>query len=253
MKLKIIFLFFFAIFLFSCSKENLEIVDTFDIANSENGYEYTIEIAYPNAKTTDNVIFVLDPSSMMSLANKAVHDIGFNNDVALIGVDFKGRNKRNRDYTPTNSGGETGEANVFFNFICGELHDELLSRNIISDDAKISIIGHSLGGLAVTYAFIKHNDYFQNFAILSPALYWDEYSVLEIEKQDRESNSTIEARIFTGIGMQEELGMQNGYVALNEILEDNYPNISIKSHNAEGGHLESRSESIEESFKHILD
>ncbi|MFO8067727.1 MAG: alpha/beta hydrolase-fold protein [Bacteroidales bacterium] len=228
-------------------------MDTFDITNSDNGYEYTIEVAYPNSKTTDNVVFVLDPSSMMSLANKALNDIAYSNDVALIGIDFKGRNKRNRDYTPTEIGDETGEADAFFNFICGDLHVELLGRDIISGDAEISIIGHSLGGLAVTYAFINHNDYFQNFAVLSPALYWDEYSVLEIEKQMHESNSYVEARIFTGIGIQEELGMQNSYEALNELLRDNYPNVSLKTHIAEGSHLESRSESIEESFKHILD
>lgn len=253
MKNKIIFLFSCVLFFLSCSKENLEIVDTFDITNSDNGYEYTIKIVYPNSKTTDNVVFVLDPSSMMSLANKALNDIAYSNDIALIGIDFKGRNKRNRDYTPTKSGEETGEAGAFFNFICGELHDELLNRSIISADAKTGIIGHSLGGLAVTYAFIKHNNYFQNFAILSPALYWDEYSVLEIEQQMRESNSSVEARIFTGIGIQEELGMQNAYEALNELLRDNYPNVSLKTHIAKGSHLESRSESIEESFKHILD
>lgn len=253
MKIKLLIITCCLFFLLSCSKDKIQIFDSFDIVNPANGYEYTVDVVYPNAKTTNNVVFILDPSSMLTLANSALDNINYSNDVALIGVDFKGRNKRNRDYTPTKNGDETGEADAFFKFICSELHNELLSRDILSESSEISIIGHSLSGLAVTYAFVMHNDYFRNFAILSPALYWDEYSVLEIEKQYREANSSADARIFVGIGMQEDLGMQNAYEALIDIFLDNYPGVSTKSNIAEGGHLESRSESIEEGFKHILD
>ncbi len=225
---------------------------SFDISNSVTGYQYKINISYPNDQTTGHALFVLDAADMVPLVTEAMQEERIGTAVAIIGVDFNGKNERTRDYTPTKDGDNTGEAPEFFEFVTGELQDVLIEKGLINSKTEKTIVGHSLGGLAAAYAFSAYNAEFQNYIILSPALYWHNYSVMGIEQDTRNSILSSRANVFMGIGEEEDLGMQNGFEALKSILEKHYPNVQMQSNLATGSHMFSRKENIVESLNFVL-
>jgi predicted alpha/beta superfamily hydrolase len=236
----------------SCKQEGFQPDLSFEVKNQATGYEYLIDIVYFNGKSSSNVLFVLEPSSMLPLVQESLKDINYSSNITLVCIDFRGDNKRNRDYTPTKNGDETGEAESFFNFISSQLDTELQIRGVINSTSEKGIIGHSISGLASVYAFLTQNDYFHYFAIGSPSLWWDSYSIFAIEKDFRNVNSNASSKIFMGVGYQEDLGMQNAFEALTDILDENYPGINLKTHLSKGGHMSSRSETINEGLKYLL-
>lgn len=73
----------------------------------------------------------------------------------------------------------TGGSEAFINFIETELQPYIESAYKVVDEK--TIIGQSLGGLLATEILAKKPDMFDKYIIVSPSLWWDDQSLLEME------------------------------------------------------------------------
>jgi predicted alpha/beta superfamily hydrolase len=75
-----------------------------------------------------------------------------------------------------------------------ELQPLVAQRYRISDSS--TLIGQSLGGLLATEILLKKPELFNNYVIVSPSLWWDDESLLEVSVPDLSSINAI----YIGVG-----------------------------------------------------
>ena len=95
----------------------------------------------------------------------------------LIGI-IAGENGL-RDQTPTNvpvdrgqNSESSGGASDFAKFINEELQPYINGKYPTED--MTTIVGHSIGGLFVVYAYVHHPGVFDNYLAIEPSLWWDQ-------------------------------------------------------------------------------
>lgn len=88
----------------------------------------------------------------------------------------------------------TGGSAAFMNFIETELQPYIESAYKVTNEK--TIIGQSLGGLLATEILAKKPDLFDNYIIVSPSLWWDDQSLLELEFASYEGSKNI----FVAVG-----------------------------------------------------
>jgi predicted alpha/beta superfamily hydrolase len=101
---------------------------------------------------------------------------------------------RNRDLTPTQPPGQIqqypgyptmtandfGGSELFYRFLVEELRPQLAKLYAIDPDNQ-TLAGHSLGGMFTLSVLFRHPTAFRNYVAMSPALWWDNRSLLAEE------------------------------------------------------------------------
>lgn len=110
---------------------------------------------------------------------------------------------RKRDFTiPSNVASEkenyptTGGSAPFIEFLKKEVQPYI--ENNYSNNPEKTIIGQSLGGLLASEILIKETSLFRNYIIISPSLYWDNYSLLDKEIPQLSAHQAV----FVGVGKE---------------------------------------------------
>ncbi len=93
----------------------------------------------------------------------------------------------------------TGESKKFIDFIENELQP--LVNSHYRTDTFSTVIGQSLGGLLATEILLKKPDLFDNYVIISPSLWWDNGSLLQIDP----SLALKEKGVYIGVGKEGEI------------------------------------------------
>ncbi|PHR17048.1 MAG: esterase [Fluviicola sp.] len=83
----------------------------------------------------------------------------------------------------------TGGSEAFINFLETELQPYIESAYKVKDEK--TIIGQSLGGLLATEILAKKPDLFDKYIIVSPSLWWDDQSLLDMEFAPYEGKKSI--------------------------------------------------------------
>lgn len=171
------------------------------------GYAKNVTKTYPG-------ILLLDGDITFPMAWGIVRYLQYEKfvpDVLIIGIGYGGLsssnsiNKRERDYSISKIEGlkDSGDGEKFLQFIKKELIPFLSSQYRL-DKSKLTLSGHSLGGLFVLYTLFSEPDLFSNYISSSPYVFQDIDKLLlliyknEIKIQD--SNS----RLFISVGANEE-------------------------------------------------
>jgi len=138
------------------------------------------------------VIFVLDAEAnfdetqktLDKLSKEPASNVAAN--VILVGIGNIWQ--RYRDDSPTHvddaaSAGvdaaiakTTGGGEAFVSFLEKEVLPYIQKKHPVSSDR--TLIGHSMGGLMVTYILLKHTALFDNYVAIDPALWWDDHKLL---------------------------------------------------------------------------
>src|SRR5689334_15361940 len=151
-----------------------------------------------NANNDDTIHFVYYPDESLKSGKHMEELIEKNREQLLkknyvfIGIAHYGsyRVKRRRDFiapsVKTDRGyiGESptyGQADTFFTFLKEKILP-LAETKFKGHPVQRSFIGHSLGGLFATYLLIHDDSIFQNLYALSPALWIDNYEIMEKER-----------------------------------------------------------------------
>lgn len=187
-----------------------------EIQSKELSEKRTLNIYLPegyNAKDTIKypVVYLLDGSA----AEDFIHVVGlyqFNSFewinrvpksivVGIATVD------RRRDFTyPTTIDSAkkryptTGHSAQFINFIQKELQPYIEGK--YKTTASKTIIGQSLGGLLATEILLKKSSLFNQYIIVSPSIWWDDGSLLNLSSPILEANFTQATKVYIGVGKE---------------------------------------------------
>jgi predicted alpha/beta superfamily hydrolase len=208
--------------LISCAQEVLSDLDSsltheFFIDSQEKSKTYRIWVQLPEEynKSAEKypTVYVLDPDDKSAEGNsnffyiskkcKELSRLYKKQDVVVIGI--RHGDYREIDYTPTkySTSGFSGEGGgeKFMNFIKKELIAKVeMEYRVLPDRTQRILIGHSLGGLCGAFAFVKHNEAFGKYFLLSPSLIYDNEIILQYEQETRAKIKSQKQWVYFGVG-----------------------------------------------------
>jgi len=115
--------------------------------------------------------------------------IGIANTDRTHDLTFPSNNERDRTEAPT-----AGGSAEFVEMIEEELQPLVTRRYRVNDSS--ALVGQSLGGLLATEILLKKPELFDNYIIVSPSLWWDDESLLQISSADLSSVNAV----YIGVG-----------------------------------------------------
>ncbi len=175
--------------------------------NIPKGYDKNIEKTYPG-------IFLLDGDIAFPMAWGLVRYLQYEKyvpDILIVGIGYGGLsssnsiNKRERDYSISIIDGlkDSGGGKKFLNFINKEL-TPFLSSNYRLDNTKLTLSGHSLGGLFVLYTLFSEPELFSNYISISPYVFQDIDKLLLLIENNKIKIQDSNSRLFISVGANEE-------------------------------------------------
>ncbi|MFC3076582.1 alpha/beta hydrolase [Phenylobacterium terrae] len=132
-----------------------------------------------------------------------------------------------------------GGAADFLTFIEDELKPFIAARFPV-DLQDSTVVGASLGGLFALFALFTKPATFQRCIAISPAIYWGDGKLLEIEAEHAAGRSDLPAHLFLASGgLEEAHDPRQGFVSnlykLDALLRSRgYPNLDVAMHVFEG-------------------
>ena len=168
------------------------------------GYNPKDSIAYP-------VVYLLDGSADEDF----IHIVGLYQFNTFSWIDRVPKSiivgianvDRKRDFTyPSTIASDTklipssGKSDRFMAFIEKELQPYINSK--FKTTASKTIIGQSLGGLFATEVLLKKPQLFTNYIIISPSLWWDNGSLLQLDGAILKADFKQKTSIYIGVGKE---------------------------------------------------
>ena len=146
-----------------------------------------------------------------------------------------------RDLTPTNVASDRGHnsetsggASNFIKFIEKELKPYLKSK--YPTDNMSTVIGHSIGGLFVVYAYTNHPAVFDNYLAIDPSLWWDNEKLVnqskELINKSNHQNKSLYVTVANSMGI-DTVKVRNLKSVQSEMLRANlnFHDILVKNSN----------------------
>lgn len=95
---------------------------------------------------------------------------------------------------------KTGHSDQFMAFIEKELQPFMASKYKATEDK--TLIGQSLGGLFATEVLLKKPTLFNRYIIISPSLWWDHGSLLNLNSELLSESFNQQTDIYVGVGKE---------------------------------------------------
>ncbi|MFK7784604.1 MAG: alpha/beta hydrolase [Crocinitomicaceae bacterium] len=192
-----------------------------------------LNIYLPNGYSSDNnktypVIYLLDGSKdedfihISGLVQFASYPwINMIQESIVIGIEnidrkhdftFPTTIKKDKEDFPTSGGSE-----AFIDFIEQELQPYIESTYKVQNDK--TIIGQSLGGLLATEILVKKPDLFDTYIIVSPSLWWNDQSLLDLDFT-RYSGSK---NIYVGVGQEGKIMKKDAKALYKKLKKSDNP------------------------------
>lgn len=178
--------------------------------------EYRVDIAMPDGPAPPSgwpSIYLLDASGCFGTCVEAMRRMSRRPDATgvypgvIIGISSPTGDydvpRRQRDFTtprsksPPDDG--TGGAEAFFDFLQTEVK-ALAGRRFPLDEGRQTLVGHSLAGYFVLWALCHHTTSVQNYAAISPSIWWDREGLFDAASK----LGLGSARVLTTIGEWED-------------------------------------------------
>lgn len=195
------------------------------------GEEYKLFIAHPPVAMPPGqllpVLYVLDANATFGTVVETVRMLQLGGEMPpcyVVGIGYRVSHfletmpMRSRDYTPTRfaryeegyaalSGMPgsvvTGGAPAFLRFISEELNPWIAATLPDADIGDATLVGMSAGGAFATFALLTQPALFQRYLACSPALLWDDETLLALEQERAGGRTDLAARVFFACGALE--------------------------------------------------
>jgi len=95
---------------------------------------------------------------------------------------------------------DNGHSDKFISFIGKELQPYIEEKYRTNNSR--TIIGQSLGGLLATEILLKHPVLFNRYIIVSPSLWWDNGSILNLKSEVIDSDFIQPTKVYIGVGKE---------------------------------------------------
>lgn len=178
------------------------------------GRSYDISVALPAGHGADSqqrypAIYVLDGQWDFKLVTSlygGLHYDMFLPDAIVVGIEAGGGNPdhdalRAQDYTPTPRPEfeGSGQAGRFLDFVADQLMPFIEEEYPVADRGR-TLLGSSMGGLFALKTLFERPDLFDRIVAVSPAIVWDEHTVMELEAQLAAGRDELAVRLFVAVG-----------------------------------------------------
>ena len=217
-----------------------------------NGVHYELYVSLPPGYGAGNVrypvMYLLDADYSFAIARNITEHLTERNHlppVVLVAIAYGGppayRANRTRDYTPTRvaDGGYgpeyqrlSGGAPAFLRFIRDELIPFIAREYRVSGDR--AIVGHSYGGLFVTWAMMQEPTLFRRVIAVSPSLWYDDHLLLRLEQELATRVRSLPMRVYAGVGIREVNAQRNMITDLRrfteQVREHRYDGLDLQMH-----------------------
>jgi len=179
------------------------------------GAEYRLLIAVPPEPAPAAgfpVLILTDGDALFPTALSAARLQGGRPEVTgvgpavILGIGYPGAapfdaKRRRRDLLPTDGG-----ADRFLDLIEGEILAQV-ERLAPIDRARLSLAGHSFGGLFALHALFARPGLFRSHVAGSPSIWWDDRAILKTrERFLRSPAAALAPRLLVTVGGQEQSG-----------------------------------------------
>lgn len=199
------------------------------VSSMITGRDYQVWVALPRgySETTAPypVLYALDANGQFGTVTEAARLLRFQElvpELVIVGVGYPvghyldAVGKRALDLTisvnpsfrlpePFPQPEGTGGAPAFLRFLIEELVP-LIERRYRVEPENRALLGHSFGGLFVTYALLHSQGTFKKFVAGSPALWWHDRIIFDQERRLSSTIAELDARAFFSIGLLEPAG-----------------------------------------------
>lgn len=186
--------------------------------DAAHGETYRIYVSRPAGEAPEGgypVLFVLDGNAMFAGFAEArriqgVYDDGLE-DMIVVGIGYPNQElydgRRLGDFTPPLENEAlkerfrdyaSGKRDQFKAFLLSELRPEISKRFPVNDD-RVSLYGHSLGGLFGLHMMYSEPGAFSMIIAASPTVWWDGQAILA---EEREFRSRLEEDPELGHGVR---------------------------------------------------
>jgi predicted alpha/beta superfamily hydrolase len=172
------------------------------------------------------VLVLLDAENNFAYTSAAVHLLSANDRVpAMIVVGINNTDRR-RDMTPSKPAssfgdtpwtGSAGGADKFLSFIADELLPTI-DRNYRTRPYRV-LVGGSLGGLFAVYALLNRPEVFKGYLVISPALWWDDQSLVKAAQPFFVAHRDLRADLYMTMANEGDT-MLGGAWKLSAVLEE---------------------------------
>lgn len=219
----------------SCKKQAFD--RTIQRVQLESGFgsDFTLQIALPsNYRDSESygLLFLLDAEWMMKEVLEALEKTNVATKWIVVGLGYSGSNNRSSDFTPTASTPGSSKASLLAAFIEAGIINNYLNQQFpnlgITQENRI-FVGHSLGGLFGTYLFLKKQELFGKYLLISSSYMTDSQSIFGVEQTERSAIRFQSARIFFATGALEEGGFHSSLQHFSQVLTRYYPNVLYRS------------------------
>lgn len=200
------------------NKVCLENTEQFSIASKYViGEKYVIQVGLPIGYTSTHkscpVLYVLDGDKSFGMTKEIADWLMWSNEIKniiVVGISYgQGMeawwSKRARDYTPgkdtifgkdfRNAGG----ADNFIKFIKTELFP-VINKTYRTNPDSSAISGLSFGGLLSSYILFTQPEMFKSYIIISPALVWNNKSILKLETDYFSIHKELNKAVYVAYG-----------------------------------------------------
>jgi uncharacterized protein len=163
--------------------------EQFELASTSVGDTFLVTVWLPQGYAAVGeplpTLFQLDGATQGELVATYAEELNLN--IIVVAIASGGATKRFRDYTQSEDarfGVGTGFGAAFSAFLTGELIPRI-EADYRADPTSRTLMGHSLGGLAVISQLLDQrgsSSVFANFAAESPSLWWNSGAILQREE-----------------------------------------------------------------------
>jgi predicted alpha/beta superfamily hydrolase len=169
------------------------------------------------------VVYLFDGDAQFAAATSMIQYLSTNYnalcpEMIVVGILHPDRRK---DLTPTHvaadppflaasAGKTTGGGEAFIAFLERELLP-YIDQKYPTQPHK-TLIGHSLGGLAVMQIFVHHTRLFNAYVCLDPSMWWDHQALLKETKQALETRRFAGTSLYLGIAHTADGGLKPAQV-----------------------------------------
>lgn len=178
------------------------------------GRTYDISVALPAGHGPDSqqaypTIYVLDGQWDFKLVTSlygGLHYDMYLPDAIVVGIEAGGDNPdhdalRAQDYTPTPRPEfeGSGQADRFLGFLADQLMPFIEEEYPAAAGGR-TLLGSSMGGLFALKTLFERPDLFDRVVAVSPAIVWDEGTVMDLEARLAETRDDLAVRLFVAVG-----------------------------------------------------
>lgn len=112
---------------------------------------------------------------------------------------------------------ETGGSEQFLGFIADELLPLIEGQYRLDPDDR-TLLGHSAGGHFALYVLLRQPQLFNRYAVGSPSLGLGDGRLFDLEQEHASKSEDLPARLFLGIGSEEESSSQSQTSYMEQII-----------------------------------